>query len=59
MSGKKFIQVLEPTVFRILRARSRKRGIHVQELIRAVIIPEWLEENRQRQSKRRSSRKSS
>lgn len=44
MTGKmpKFMQTLDESVFEILQEKARERGITIQELIRAVIIPEWL-----------------
>jgi len=39
----KFIQALEPKAKRTLEKQARKRSIGLQELIRAVVIPEWLE----------------
>jgi len=39
----KFMQTLEQEVYEQLQQIAGKRGIKVQELIRAVIIPEWLE----------------
>ena len=38
----KFIQTLDQTVYARLQKISEERGITIQELIRAVIIPEWL-----------------
>jgi hypothetical protein len=40
----KFLQTLSPTVYGFLREEARRRGISVQQLLRAIIIPEWLEE---------------
>jgi len=37
----KFMQVLERDVYDRLVRRAKKRGIGIQQLIRAVIIPEW------------------
>lgn len=38
----KFMQTLEDEIYRQLNELADKRGITIQELIRAVIIPEWL-----------------
>ena len=38
----KFMQSLDDGVTKKLKAIATKKGITVQELIRAVIIPEWL-----------------
>jgi hypothetical protein len=40
----KFLQTLSPTVYGFLTEEARRRGISVQQLLRAIIIPEWLEE---------------
>ncbi|HVH14577.1 MAG TPA: hypothetical protein VNA15_02510 [Candidatus Angelobacter sp.] len=37
----KFIQTVSNDTFEFLRHESRVRGLGVQDLIRAVIIPEW------------------
>lgn len=39
----KFMQSLDEKVFKELEEMANGRGITIQELIRAVIIPEWLE----------------
>jgi hypothetical protein len=39
----KFLQTLGQTVYGLLREEARRRGISVQQLLRAIIIPEWLE----------------
>jgi hypothetical protein len=38
----KFMQTLDDTIFRELQKIAKKRGISIQELIRAVIVPEWV-----------------
>jgi len=45
MSGKmkKFLQSIDDSVYGKLEKMAKKRGITVQELIRAVIVPDWLE----------------
>ena len=40
----KFMQSLSPAVYSFLREEAGRRGISVQQLVRAIIIPEWLEE---------------
>ncbi len=42
--GGKFMQTLEDHDYRELERFAKGRGITVQELIRAVVIPEWTEE---------------
>ncbi len=36
------MQTLEDTVYRELEKIAKRRGITIQELIRAVIVPEWV-----------------
>lgn len=43
----KFIQTINDKVFATLQDIAEKKGISVQELIRAVIVPDWLKENDQ------------
>jgi hypothetical protein len=40
--GQKYMQVLDPKIYRQLRQRAKPLGITVQELIRVKIIPEFL-----------------
>ena len=39
---KKFLQSLDDNIYKQLEKEARKKGIKVQELIRSVIIPDWL-----------------
>jgi len=39
----KFMQTLEQPIYDKLEKTAKDKGITVQELIRAVIIPDWLE----------------
>jgi hypothetical protein len=41
----RFIQTLGDAVHKELTKVARQRGLSVQQLIRAVIIPEWLKDN--------------
>jgi hypothetical protein len=38
----KFMQTLNDSMYRDLEKVAKQRGITVQELIRAVILPDWL-----------------
>jgi predicted DNA-binding ribbon-helix-helix protein len=38
----KFMQSLDDEIYNKLQEIAKTRGITIQELIRAVIIPEWL-----------------
>jgi len=44
----KFMQMIDPSVYSELEALAEEKGISVQELIRAIIIPEWLKMQRNR-----------
>lgn len=39
---KKFMQTIDDEIFGFLRSSAEARGVKVQVLIRAVIIPEWV-----------------
>ena len=43
MSMPKFMQSLSEETHKKLEEIARQKGINIQELIRAVIVPEWLE----------------
>ena len=38
----KFMQSLDPQVYTQLTKIAKERGITMQELIRAVIVPDWM-----------------
>ena len=38
----KFMQSLDPQVYTDLTKIAKQRGISMQELIRAVIVPDWM-----------------
>jgi hypothetical protein len=38
----KFMQVLDRSIFLRLKDVSKSRGVTVQELIRVLVIPEWM-----------------
>jgi predicted DNA-binding ribbon-helix-helix protein len=40
----KFMQTLDEEIYNKLQQIANNRGITIQELIRAVIIPDWLKE---------------
>ena len=48
MKTKKFMQTTDKLTYGNLEEASYKRGITVQQLIRAVIVPDWLENKRER-----------
>jgi Ribbon-helix-helix protein, copG family len=41
----KFMQSLDPQVYAELRKLAKERGITMQELIRAVIVPDWMKKD--------------
>ena len=42
MVNRKFMLTLGPSVYQTLIDRADERGISIQELLRAVIVPQWL-----------------
>lgn len=54
---RKFMQVLDKTVLVQLRREARKRGVTVQEVIRTIIIPDWLVQERDRNRFKNGKRK--
>ncbi len=44
----KFMQSLDPKVYAELRKIAKDRGITMQELIRAVIVPDWMSKDQSR-----------
>jgi hypothetical protein len=48
--SKKFMMQMDTQTYRILEKLSRRRHIGVQELLRAVTIPEWLDSEKKRKS---------
>jgi len=36
------MQTLDDTIYKELEKLAKRRGISIQELIRAVIVPEWV-----------------
>ena len=45
MANSKFMLMVSPETYRRLEARAKKRGVTIQELLRAVVIPDWLRSN--------------
>lgn len=45
-NNKKFLQTLKTETYHAIEKEATQRGATVQELLRAVIIPEWLSEHR-------------
>lgn len=41
----KFMQTLDDEIYRKLEEIAKQRGISVQEVIRAVIVPDWLRDH--------------
>jgi predicted DNA-binding ribbon-helix-helix protein len=49
----KFMQSLDAHVYHELKQIAKRKGISVQELIRAVIVPEWMRGVSNKTSRRR------
>ena len=45
MANCKFMLMVSPETFHRLEAKPKKKGVTIQELLRAVVIPEWLRSN--------------
>jgi hypothetical protein len=45
----KFMQMLDSQTYRVLQKEAKNRGASIQELLRTVIIPDWLTEHRKRE----------
>lgn len=41
----KFMISVGDSIFKIIESEAKKRHVTVQELMRAVIVPEWVREN--------------
>ena len=56
----KFMQVLDRGIFFKLKDMAKSRGVTVQELIRVLVVPDWMrksqEENRRTEDRRRHRR---
>ena len=50
------MQTVERDVYRKLRDIARERGVTVQELLRAVILPDWMANYNSKQRKSRMAR---
>jgi len=56
MVKSKFMQSLDPQVYSELKRVARDKGVSVQELIRALIIPDWIrtQDNSEKGSSKRA-----
>jgi len=45
----KFMQMLDSQTYRVLQKEAKIRGASIQELLRTVIIPDWLSEHRRKE----------
>lgn len=48
----KFMQSLSEETHKKLGQIAKEKGINIQELIRAVIIPEWLEKQNEKKERK-------
>lgn len=46
----KFIMSIGDEAFKLLTSEAEDRDVTVQQLLRAVVVPEWIRENLNRQS---------
>ena len=53
------MQTLDDLIYRELEKTAKKRGVTIQELIRAVIVPEWIMVNDHADSKEVSGKSAS
>ena len=51
MPMSKYMQTLDYHVYSELKRLAKERGINVQELVRAVIIPDWMRTNQKQRAK--------
>ena len=42
----KFFMTMDSSIYKKIKRLSSKRGITTQEFIRAIIIPEWIEDQK-------------
>ncbi len=47
-SSHKFLQSIDDDYYYLLGKAARTRGVTVQELVRAVIIPDWISKSRRK-----------
>jgi len=53
MANAKYMQTLDSHVYSELKRLARERGVSVQELVRAVIVPDWMRANGKRSAEKR------
>ncbi len=46
----KFFMTIDNSIYQKIKKTASKKGISTQELIRAIIIPEWLEIEKKKNS---------
>ena len=51
------MQTLDDIIYRELEKTAKRRGITIQELIRAVIVPEWINGHNGNENKEPGSNK--
>jgi hypothetical protein len=50
------MQTLDTGVYKQLKTMAEERGITVQELLRALVVPDWLGSNKRSHPQTKSSR---
>jgi hypothetical protein len=53
----KFMQVLDRAIFTKLKGMAKARGVTVQELIRVLVIPDWMRKSAEEISRVESSKR--
>jgi hypothetical protein len=53
----KFMQVLDRGIFLKLKDLAKNRGVTVQELIRVLVIPDWMRRSQQEEARRVEDRR--
>jgi hypothetical protein len=53
----KFMQVLDRGIFLKLKDLAKSRGVTVQELIRVLVIPDWMRKSQQEEARRVEDRR--
>ena len=53
----KFMQVLDRAIFTSLKGMAKARGVTVQELIRVLVIPDWMQKTAEETRKAEGSKR--
>ena len=50
----KFMQTVDRSIYTVMKIVAQSRGVTVQELLRAVIIPDWMKDSSGKEPKERA-----